>query len=77
VGRGKGKRMRGPGFGRFEKFFRVQVGMWELVNSLLDQETIKLRSGTDHDLSLLVGASLGKALKNVSGSPRAMLDRLG
>ncbi len=32
-------------FHRFEKLFRVQIRMWDLVNTLLDQETVQLRVG--------------------------------
>lgn len=54
-------------FRRFEKLFRVQIRIWELVNMLLDQETVRLRSGAERDLSLVVGASLGKAMKTFQG----------
>jgi hypothetical protein len=36
--------------------------MWDLVNDLLDSHELKLREN-QHNLSLLVGASLGKAMK--------------
>jgi hypothetical protein len=52
---------------RFERRFRIQFRMWDLVNALFDQETLKLRGGDERDLSLLVGASLGKALKTFAG----------
>src|SRR2546426_9434824 len=48
---------------RFRKSFAIQSKMWDLVNSILDNATVKIRSGSERDLSLLIGASLGKALK--------------
>jgi hypothetical protein len=51
---------------RFPKLFKAQARLWDLVNVLLDQEGAKfrVRDGAEHDLSLLVGASLGKAMKS-------------
>ncbi len=52
-------------FRRFEKVFKVHGRLYDLANVLLDQEAekLKIRTGDERDLSLLVCASLGKALK--------------
>lgn len=54
-------------FRRFAKLFRIQARIWELVNDVLDHADIKVRDGAERDLSLVVGASLGKALKAFDG----------
>ena len=54
-------------FTRFQKLFQLQGNLWDLVNDLLDHTEVKLRKGDEHDLSLLVGASFGKALKTFYG----------
>jgi len=48
---------------RFEPLFRAQTEMWDLVGKILDDHEITLREGIEHDLSLVVGTSLTKALK--------------
>lgn len=52
-------------FRRFEKLFKVQSRLYDLANVVLDQEAkkLKVRAADERDLSLLVYASLGKALK--------------
>ncbi len=54
-------------FRRFQKLFQLQGNLWDLVNNLLDHAEVKLRDGDERDLSLLVGASFGKALKTFCG----------
>jgi hypothetical protein len=54
-------------FGRLKQHFEGGAALWDIVNELLDQHEIKVRDGDEHDLSLLVGASLGKALKTFDG----------
>jgi hypothetical protein len=54
-------------FYRFEKSFKAEARVWDLVNEILDKADIKIRDGKERDLSLLVGASLGKALKTFDG----------
>lgn len=52
---------------RFEKLFKVQARLWELANTLLDRHELKLRDGKERPLSVVVGASLGKAMKTFFG----------
>lgn len=52
---------------RFEKLFKAQGRLWELLEPLLDQGKAQLRKGDERDLSLLVGAAFGKALKTFEG----------
>ena len=54
-------------FTRFQKLFQLQGNLWDLVNDLLNHTEVKHRKGDEHDLSLLVGASFGKALKTFYG----------
>jgi hypothetical protein len=49
---------------RFDKLFRAQERIHDLIGRALDQTPIRLRDGErEEDLSLVVGASLGKAMK--------------
>jgi hypothetical protein len=52
---------------RFEKLFRAEGRLWDLVNEIFDDASIKLRGADERDLSLLVGAALGKVLKTFDG----------
>src|SRR6266446_2840578 len=54
-------------FRRFQNVFQLQCHLWDLVNHLLEYAELKLRSGDERDLSLLVGASFGKVLKTFYG----------
>jgi hypothetical protein len=54
-------------YARLKRHFDAQAIVWDAVNDLLDHHEVKVRDGADHDLSLLVGASLGKALKTFDG----------
>src|SRR5713226_5116717 len=54
-------------FRRFHRLFKAQSELWDASNELLDHHPVKVRAGDEHDLSLFVAASLGKALKTFDG----------
>jgi len=66
-------------FRRFEKTFSLHGRLYGLANVLLDQEgeKLKVRVGDERDLSLLVYASLGKALKSVYAINELCLNGFG
>ena len=62
-----------PGrFQRFEREFRAQNLLWDLVNEILDrhEDKLKLKDGEQRDLSLLISASFGKGLKTFQAISR-------
>lgn len=65
----------GPRFERFERLFRAQDDLGDLVNQVLDEEgdKIKVRDGPDRPLSVLMGPALGKAMKSFQAVQRLCL----
>jgi hypothetical protein len=62
-----------PGrFHRFEREFRAQNVLGDLVNEILDKyvDNLKLKDGAERDLSLLISASFGKGLKTFQAISR-------
>src|SRR5437868_5078298 len=54
-------------FKRFEELFKAQGRLWDLIGPLIDPGKVQLREDDERDLSLLVGAAFGKALKTFYG----------
>lgn len=52
-------------FKRFERLFHAQNTLGDFINEILTnhEDQLKIRQGNEHDLSLLIGASLGKGMK--------------
>src|SRR3989338_4905478 len=62
-----------PGrFQRFEREFRAQNFLGDLVNEILDrhEHKLKVKDGEERDLSLLISASFGKGLKTFQAISR-------
>jgi Family of unknown function (DUF5677) len=62
-----------PGrFQRFQREFRAQNLLGDLVNEILDRhgDKLKLKDGEERDLSLLISASFGKGLKTFQAISR-------
>lgn len=62
-------------YNRFERLFRAQDTLNDLVNEILDQhgDKLKVRKGDEHDLSLIVASALGKGMKTFQAINRLCL----
>ncbi|MFQ5873699.1 MAG: DUF5677 domain-containing protein [Dehalococcoidia bacterium] len=60
---------------KFERLFQAQNTLGDAVNTILDKHTdkLKVREGEERDLSLVVAAGLGKAIKTFQAITRLCL----
>ncbi|MCI0626994.1 MAG: DUF5677 domain-containing protein [Acidobacteria bacterium] len=60
---------------KFERLFQAQNTLGDAVNTILDRhsEKLKVQEGEEHDLSLVVAAGLGKAIKTFQAITRLCL----